>query len=148
MCPYRAVVDKLMLVSQHLLVRVKGPSSRQVLFFICIVNIYVVHPYSRIDTTDAWKKLRFILSYRWDFHMIDNLSIAVNAFASRILMLFSIDETLLLGYVNLSADFREPPFKVEMSPSWLKHKYSILSPFTWRPIPPVACSRLCSRDSA
>ena len=48
--------------------------------------------------------------------MIGNLSIAVHDFASHILMLFSVDEILLLRYVNLSTDFREPPFSMEMSP--------------------------------
>ena len=45
----------------------------------CLVSIHVVHPYSSIDTTAAWKKLRFILSVRSDFHMTDSLSIAVHA---------------------------------------------------------------------
>ena len=64
-------------------------------FSIRLVSIHVVHPYSRINTTTVWKKLCFILSDRFDFYMIDNLSIAVHAFASHILMLFSVDETLL-----------------------------------------------------
>ena len=38
----------------------------------------MVHPYSSIDTTAAWKKLRFILSVGSDFHMTDSLSIAVH----------------------------------------------------------------------
>ena len=46
----------------------------------------VVHPYSSIDTTAAWKKLRFILSVRSDFNMIDSQSIAVHAFVSRVSM--------------------------------------------------------------
>ena len=58
------------------------------------VSVYVVHPYSNTDTTAAWKKLRFILSVRPNFHMTNNLKIAVNAFASRVLMPFSSDETL------------------------------------------------------
>ena len=33
-----------------------------------------VHPYSSIDTTAAWKKLRFILSVRFDFHIIDTIA--------------------------------------------------------------------------
>ena len=37
---------------------------------------------------------------------------------------------------------------MEMSPIWLKHMYSVLSALTWRPMPPAACSRLCSRVSA
>ena len=59
------------------------------------VSVQVVHPFSRIDTAAAWKKLRFILSIRSDFHMIDSLSIAVHAFVSRESMSFSVDETLL-----------------------------------------------------
>ena len=54
--------------------------------------------------------------------MIDNISIAVYAFASRILV-FSVDKTLLLRLVNLSTS--EPPFSVEMSRLWLKHMYSL-----------------------
>ena len=54
-----------------------------------------MHPYSSINTTAAWKKLRFILSVRSDFHMIESLSIAVHVFVSRVSMSFSVDETLL-----------------------------------------------------
>ena len=50
-------------------------------FSICLASVHVVHPYSRIDTIAAWKKLSFILSDRFDFHVIDNLSIASHAFA-------------------------------------------------------------------
>ena len=64
-------------------------------FFIRFVSVYVVHPYSRIDTTAAWKKLHFILLDRSDFHMIDNLSIAAHTFARRILMSLSVDEMIL-----------------------------------------------------
>ena len=58
------------------------------------VSVHVVHPYSSIDTTAAWKKLRFILSVRSDFHMIESLSIAVHAFVSRVSMSFSVDTYL------------------------------------------------------
>ena len=34
-----------------------------------------MHSYSSIDMTAAWKKLRFILSVRSDFHLTDSLSI-------------------------------------------------------------------------
>ena len=68
------------------------PSS---FFFSRLVSVQVVHPYSSIDSTAAWKKLRIILSVRSDFHMIDSLSIAVHAFVSRVSMSFSVDETLL-----------------------------------------------------
>ena len=60
-----------------------------------LVSVQVVHPYSSIDTTAAWKKLRFILSVRSDFDMIESLSIAVHAFVSRVSMSFSVDEMLL-----------------------------------------------------
>ena len=50
--------------------------------FSSTANIHVVHPYSRIK----WKKLHFILKDKFEFHMIDNLLIAVHAFASCILM--------------------------------------------------------------
>ena len=61
-----------------------------------------MHPYSSIDVTAAWKKLRFILSVRSDFHIIDSLLIAVHAFVSLVSMSFSVDSTLLPRYVNLS----------------------------------------------
>ncbi len=51
--------------------------------------------------------------------MIGSLSIAVHAFVSRVSMSFSVDETLLPRYVNLSTSFREVPSSVEMSPVWL-----------------------------
>ena len=83
-----------------------------------------------------------------DFHIIDNLSIADHAFIRCILMTFSVDETLLPRYVNLSSNFWELPFRVEMSSFLLKHIHSVLSVFKWRTMPPAACSRLCNGDSA
>ena len=68
------------------------PSS---FFSICLVSVHVVHPYSSIDTTAAWKKLRFILSVRSDFHMTDRLSKAFSDFASRVLMSILVDKALL-----------------------------------------------------
>ena len=35
--------------------------------------LYLVHPYSSIDTTTSRKKLRFILSVRSDFHMTERV---------------------------------------------------------------------------
>ena len=81
-------------------------------FSIRLVNVYVVHPYSSIDTTAAWKKLSFFIGQV----MTDSLSIVVHAFASRVLMSVSVDETLLPMKVNLSTSFREMPFSVGMSP--------------------------------
>ena len=38
-----------------------------------LVSVHVVHSYSSIETTAAWKKLRFILLVRSDFHMTDHI---------------------------------------------------------------------------
>ena len=96
-----------------------------------------------IDTVAAWKKLRFMISVNSDFHMTDRQSIALHAFASRVSMSFSVDETLLSRLVNLSTSFRELTFSVDMSPLWLKHMYSVLPALTWKPMPAAACSRQC-----
>ena len=71
---------------------VQLPSS---FFSSRFVRVHVVHPYSSIDATAAWKKLRFILSVRSDFHIIDSLLIAVHAFVNLMSMSFSVDATLL-----------------------------------------------------
>ena len=71
---------------------VKLPSS---FFSRRFVRVRVVHPYSSIDVTAAWKKLRFILSVRSDFHIIDSLLIAVHAFVNLVSMSFSVNATLL-----------------------------------------------------
>ena len=83
-------------------------------FSLRFVNVHVVHPYRRIDTTTAWKKLHFILSDNPDYYMIDSLLTEFHAFASSNLMSFSVDKTLLSRYVNLSTSFREPPFHIVM----------------------------------
>ena len=69
--------------------------TAKIFFSIRLVSVHVVHPYSSIDTTAIWKKTHFILSVRSNFHVTDSLSIAVHAFASHMLMSFSVDETLL-----------------------------------------------------
>ena len=71
---------------------VQLPSS---FFSSRFVRVQVVHPYSSIDATPAWKKLRFILSIRSDLHIIDSLSIAVHAFVTLVSMSFSVDATRL-----------------------------------------------------
>ena len=115
------------------------------LFLYRFSSVRVVHLYSRMDTTAAWK-MRFKLSDRFYFHMTDNLSIATHTFACCILTSFSVDETLLPRYANFFTNFRKTLFHVEMCPFYLKDKYSVLSVFTLRPMPLVACSWLCSRD--
>ena len=109
------------------------------------VSIYVVHPYNSIDTATAEKQYCFILSDRLDFNMIDNLSMAVHTFMRHMLTRLSVDEILLPRYVILSINFRGLPLQVEMAPSHLKYMNSVLFAFTWRPLPPAACSRLCNR---
>ena len=118
------------------------PSS---FFSIRLVSVHVVHPYSSIDTTTAWKKLRFILSVGSDFYTTDRISIVVHAFASHVLMPVLVDETLLPRQVNLSTSFRELQFSVVMLPLWLKHAYPVLSTLIWRPMPAAARFSLCSR---
>ena len=83
-----------------------------------------------------------------NFHMIDKLSISVHAFAGSILKSLSAVKTLLPRYMNLSISFRGLPSRLEIFPSQWKHIYSILFEFTWWPMPPAVCSRLCSRDLA
>ena len=117
-------------------------------FFICFDSVHVVHSYSSIDITAVLKKFCFILLASSDLHMIKSLLIAVHVFARHILISLSVDEMLLPRYVNLTTDFREPPFREEMAPSGLKLMYSVWSTFTWRTMPTATCSRLCSRDSA
>ena len=56
-------------------VRLYSPAFALVYIFASrFVRVHVVHPYSSIDATAAWKKLRFILSVRSDFHIIDSLT--------------------------------------------------------------------------
>ena len=58
--------------------------------------------------------LILILSDLLDFHMIDNLSIAFHPFAKHMLASLSVDEMLLLRYMNWS-------IKMKMAPFCLKH---------------------------
>ena len=90
---------------------------------MCFVSILVVHPFSSNDTVKAWKKSYFILSEKSDFYMINNLSVVVYTFTRCRLILLSVDDILLLKYVNWSTNSRCLPLKVEMTPSCLKHIY-------------------------
>ena len=84
-------------------------SSHLVFFSICFVSIHVVHPYNRMDTAIAWKKSCFILLDRLDFYMIDSLSIVFHGFAKHMLTSLSVNEILLLWYVNRSTNLRGLP---------------------------------------
>ena len=66
---------------------------------------------------------------RSDFHMIDNLSIAVHPLAMHMLPLFSVDEILLPRYVNLSTNFKGLPLKVKMVLSCVKYMNFVLFAF-------------------
>ena len=75
--------------------------------------------------------------------MIDDFSIAFHAFASRILISLSVDVILLPRYVNSSINFSGFPVRVEIAPSSF-----VLFAFTYNPMLPSCCFKLCSRDSA
>ena len=79
---------------------------------------HILHPYSSIDTTAAWKKLRFILSVRFDFHMINSLSIAVHAFVHA--------EHCWRGRDELIRDVLlwTPPMAEQKQDDQLEHTYS------------------------
>ena len=64
-----------------------------------------MHPYSSIDVTAAWKKLRFILSVRSDFHIIDSLLIAVYAFVNLVSMSFSVNQSYTIVLCEKYVDF-------------------------------------------
>ena len=70
--------------------------------------------------------------------MTDSLSIAVQAFISRISMTFSADK----WSVNLSISFRELAPSVEMLPVWLNHMHIVLCALAWRLMPAAARSKL------
>ena len=75
--------------------RVLFPSS---FFFMHFVIEHVVLPCSSTDSDTALKKSRFILSDSSDFHMIDNLPRAFQAFAMCVLTARSVDEILQPRY--------------------------------------------------
>ena len=74
-------------------------------FYVCLYSVHVVHPYSSIDNTTAWKKSCFILLDTSDSHIIDSLLIVVHTFDRHILTSLPEDWTLLLKYTNLSTNF-------------------------------------------
>ena len=85
-CPYSwchvgCCCQDLFKIARSILVYL--PSS---FFSSRFVSVHVVQPYSSIDVTAAWKKMRFISSVRSDFHIIDSLLIAVPAFVNLVSM--------------------------------------------------------------
>ena len=71
--------------------------------------------------------------------MIDNLSIVVLTYW-RILASLSVDEILLLVYVNLSTDSRGLTLRVKVAFSRLKCMYSVLFALTLGPLLLTVCS--------
>ena len=71
-----------------------------ILFSKHFIKVQVVQPYNSTDTAIAWKNSRFISSDWSDFHMVDNLSMAVHAFPKLMLTLLLVDKILLLRYVK------------------------------------------------
>ena len=59
-----------------------------------LVSIEAVHPYCSTGTVTNWKKSLLILSERSDYHMINNLLIAVHTSARCILTSLLVDEIL------------------------------------------------------
>ena len=80
--------------------------------------------------------------------MVENLLTAIHAFPMPMLTFLSVDEILLLKYMNCSTNFRGLSFNVGMTPSWLKHMNSVLSGFKKGPITLANFSMLCSRHLA
>ena len=77
--------------------------------------------------------------------MINNLSIAVHAFGRCKLRSLSVDEILLLRYVNRSTNFMCLPLK-QMSPFLKTRDLGFMCVYV-KPTPSVASSRLCCKDS-
>ena len=116
----RCCFQKLFNIACRILVEFLSSS-----FSVCFVSVHVAHLYNSINTTTALKKSSFLLSDRSDFHMIDSLLIAVQAFARCILTSLSVDETLLLRYVNLSPNFAVLLIRMEMAPFYLNYMHSV-----------------------
>ena len=106
-------------------------------FSLRFVSVHEVHLYSSMDTATTWKKFRFFLSDISDIHMIDKLSIALLAFARCML-------TPLISRSGVAVKACHLEWRWLLSV--LKHMYSVLFVFTWRPMTHAACSRLCRSD--
>ena len=63
-------------------------------------GVHVVQSYSSTDKATPWKNSNFILSETSNFHMLDNLSVAIHTLPIRMLTSLSVDEELLSKYMN------------------------------------------------
>ena len=70
-------------------------------FFFSCISLVPMRCILRVVLSQAqlWKNPIFILPMRSDFHIIDNLSAASHAFASRMLTSLSVEEMLLPRYM-------------------------------------------------
>ena len=127
-----------------------------VLLYSCTTWMLTIH-IEKMLNGNCTRMLQAILNKSWKKQLYSNLQSISKTIQLRqtghyfvrcILTSFSVDETILPRYMNLSTNFRGLPFRVEMAPSRLKHIYYILFGWMWRPMPPAACSKLGSKDSA
>ena len=89
-------------------------------FSRCFIRVQLV--------TKSSKEFVFIFLERSNFHMVIKLLIEVQALSMCLLTSLSVDEILLLKFVNWSIDFRGLLFNEKMTLSWLKHINSV---FIW-----------------
>ena len=76
-----------------------------------------MQPYNSTDASTAWINSLFVLSEKSDFHMVDNLLIAVHASPMRMLISLSVDKLLLMRYMIWTTNFKALPYKEEIVPS-------------------------------
>ena len=117
-----------------------------ILLFINFVWVLVWHPYRCIDTDMTWKMSCFSseIRYPYDRQPLNSS----RHFPYMLLTYLSVDEILQPNYVKCSINFRELILYVEMSPSGLKYRNSVLFAFRWKPIPLPVFSNQCNRYSA
>ena len=101
-------------------------------FSPCVLlgSMWYIHPYCSINTATIGKTFCFIVLEKANLQMINNLLLTVNDFARGMVTSLSVDEILLLRYMNLSTNFLGQPLRAEMA-SCFKHMSSILFAFTW-----------------
>ena len=112
------------------------------LFLHAFYKVQMVHSYSS-SYTNKRGKISFLFHQRLDFHMINDLSIALHGFPTCMLTSLLVDEILLQRYMNCSTK-SGLPLKVEMTPSCLKLMNPVLFAFTKWSMFPAACSSLCA----
>ena len=123
------------------------PNFHQILFHCVFLASIVVHSFSSIDSGTAQMKSRFISSGGSDFYilLIDSSpyfdKACLHATFSRWNVAVEVHEFLFY--------FSGLPHKLEMAPRFIRKAMdSVLLAFTWKPMSPAACLRLCNRDSA